>query len=359
VYFIHLRIAIYYANIFLICRGLENIRDGNALDQQQLEALIEANEHSALSLSFHIFETLPSTNQMLWKLIDRGATPGTVVIATQQTAGRGQWGRQWQSSAGGLYLSLALAPNLPATHSAQLTICSAWGIATELRSYDIPVLIKWPNDLILQKRKLGGILTETRVHKGRITKAVVGVGINWANSVPETGINLRSFFDKPAPNTVELTSPRAALDPPCPPLLGGLGEGSPAPPLPPLPNPLLKGEGSGRNFLAEGGLGRSYPTSIEPTPTKPPITSLEMLAAIAIQGILSGYQHASPEKIEAMLPSYLELLSSKGRPVVVDGCPGVVVGVAPTGDLRVCLHSSAAASEICIKPGTISLGYDR
>ena len=143
--------------------------------------------------SIHFFETLPSTNQTLWKLIDQGAEPGTVVIATQQTSGRGQWGRHWSSLPGGLYLSVAIAPNLPAQHSYQLTLCSAWGIAMALRDRGIPVGIKWPNDLMLCERKLGGILTQTRVCSGRITKAVVGVGINWANPVPETGITLQSF----------------------------------------------------------------------------------------------------------------------------------------------------------------------
>jgi len=59
-----------------------------------------------------------------------------------------------------------------------------------MRKCSVNVGIKWPNDLVLNGRKLGGILTETKVHKGQITQAVIGVGINWANPVPETGINL-------------------------------------------------------------------------------------------------------------------------------------------------------------------------
>lgn len=147
-----------------------------------------------LEICLHIFDTLPSTNQKLWELIDRGAAPGTVVIARQQTSGRGQWGRQWHSPVGGLYLSLALAPNLRASDGAWLTLGSAWGIATALRSCGIPVSIKWPNDLVLEGRKLGGILSETRVRQGKIDKAIVGVGINWNNPVPETGTSLQSYF---------------------------------------------------------------------------------------------------------------------------------------------------------------------
>ncbi|MBD2742909.1 biotin--[acetyl-CoA-carboxylase] ligase [Coleofasciculus sp. FACHB-1120] len=265
-----------------------------AFDRHCLEAFLG---DVSLPLSFHIFETLPSTNQTLWELLDQGATPGTVVIALQQTAGRGQWGRQWQSSTGGLYLSIALAPDLVATNSAHLTLCSAWGITTALRSYGIPALIKWPNDLILCKRKLGGILTETRVQQGRITKAVVGVGINWANLVPETGINLESFLEQQP--------------------------------------------------IEANALGTAI------------ANALERLAAITLQGILSGYRHVSLEGIDALLPAYVELLSCRGRSVIVDGRSGVIVGVASTGELQVRLNSLGAAEEICLQPGTISLGYDQ
>ena len=165
-------------------------REKTGIDNLFIEGKIEEN--------LHIFESLPSTNQTLWELIDSGAPAGTVVIATQQTAGKGQWGRSWRSEPGGLYLSVAIAPDLPISHTAQLTMSGALGIATALRDRQIPVGLKWPNDLILQNRKLGGILTEARVERGQIVKAIVGVGLNWANAVPQTGINLQSYFAKEA-----------------------------------------------------------------------------------------------------------------------------------------------------------------
>jgi len=252
------------------------------LDQQKLVAFLSKAHNS---LSVHLFETLPSTNETLWHLIEQGAEPGTVVIAMKQTSGRGQWGRQWSSPAGGLYLSVAIAPDLPAHQSYQLTFCSAWGIASQLRNYRIPVGIKWPNDLVLGEQKLGGILTETKVQQKRITKAVVGVGINWANPVPATGINLKSFL------------------------------------------------------------------ASEPTP---PITCLEMLAALTILGIASGGELYSQAGIDALLPSYQNLLTSMGRLVSIDGRSGIVVGVTSNGELRV---RFSPMEEISLKPGTISLGY--
>jgi BirA family transcriptional regulator, biotin operon repressor / biotin---[acetyl-CoA-carboxylase] ligase len=148
------------------------------------------------SFVIHRFDRLNSTNQTLWELVDRDAVSGTAIIATEQSAGRGQWGRQWTSSSGGLYLSAYWTPGITAEQVLQLTLCSAWGIAVALRDRGVPVALKWPNDLILAGRKLGGILTETRMRQGLITQAVVGVGINWENLVPEMGINLKSFWQE-------------------------------------------------------------------------------------------------------------------------------------------------------------------
>lgn len=146
--------------------------------------------------TIHRFPRVASTNQTLWELLDQGAPVGTVVIGAEQTAGRGQWGRQWESSLGGLYLSVALKPNWPATNSGDLTIAIAWGIATTLRNHQIPLQLKPPNDLFLAGRKLGGILTETRIQQGMITSAVIGVGINWENPVPAVGISLQSYWQQ-------------------------------------------------------------------------------------------------------------------------------------------------------------------
>lgn len=281
-----------------------------ALNREQLEhslrllhcggANVSASTFAPPPFAFaiHLFDEVASTNQTLWNLLAAGAPAGTVAIASRQTAGKGQWGRQWQSDSGGLYLSLALEPNISATNALLLTLCSAWGIAQCLRSHQIPVFLKWPNDLILRDRKLGGILTETKIHQGKIAKAVVGVGINWINPVPETGINLHHFLSD---------CPQSA------------------------------------------------------------IPSLEMLAALTLSGIASGYQTFSEEGVETLLPSYRELMVSIGQPVTIDGCGGVVVGVSATGELRVRRTPSTTeesnnfagetASEICLMPGTIALGY--
>ncbi len=145
-------------------------------------------------LTIHRFPSLASTNQTLWELLAQGAKAGTVVISEEQTAGRGQWGRYWESGRGGLYLSVAVFPDWEASQSGELTIATAWGIATVLQNYGIPLRLKAPNDLFLVGKKLGGILTETRIQGDKITTAVIGVGINWSNPVPEVGISLHNYW---------------------------------------------------------------------------------------------------------------------------------------------------------------------
>jgi BirA family transcriptional regulator, biotin operon repressor / biotin---[acetyl-CoA-carboxylase] ligase len=175
-------------------------------DREKLEtALNTRRQYTYLHFSCHLFESVPSTNQTAWELLSKGEKTGCVVIATEQSAGRGQWGRQWISPVGGLYISVAIAPQIEAQQSYQLTLASAWGIASRLQNSGVPVEIKWPNDLVLDGRKLGGILTETKVQRGKIAQAVIGVGINWSNPVPETGISLKTWQET-QPNSTSVCS---------------------------------------------------------------------------------------------------------------------------------------------------------
>lgn len=171
---------------------------------QQLCAALLARGVAIAPDHLHFFETIDSTNRALWPLAKPGQT--SLAIALAQSAGRGQWGRVWQSPPGGIYFSLYCEPELLPAHAEHLTLAVAWGLATALRAAiaqsmpqslappPIPLQIKWPNDLLLAERKLGGILSEIRWAQGRLARAVVGVGINWANPVPEMGIALHAWL---------------------------------------------------------------------------------------------------------------------------------------------------------------------
>ncbi|MGF1496189.1 MAG: biotin--[acetyl-CoA-carboxylase] ligase [Elainellaceae cyanobacterium] len=292
-----------------------NSSTSSGLDLAALQALLQRPllPHSGLNAPFqlevHSFDRLASTNQTLWELLRQTGKEGTVAIARQQTAGKGQRGRRWQSPPGGLYLSIALCPDLAARRAGELMVCSAWGIAIALRHYQIPVLLKWPNDLVINARKLGGILLETRSRGDRVQQAVVGVGINWANPVPPMGINLQH----PAIHSSSLA---------------------------PLGQP------------------------------PPPIASIEMLAAVTLHGLMTGYQFWQHYGIDRIRPAYEALLSGLGRVIPLparlhqaDGpSHGQIAGITPLGQLRVRpLHLQETLGreqpELVLDPGDVRLGY--
>jgi len=147
-------------------------------------------------LDCYLYDTLTSTNDQVWLLEkDESINFPFVVMARQQTAGKGQRGNIWQSPLGGLYLSLGLELNLPVDYLHHLTLFSVGAIASAFNQINIPVKIKWLNDLILEGKKLGGILWETKIEKGIIKKAVMGVGINYKNSNYLEGISLNNYLD--------------------------------------------------------------------------------------------------------------------------------------------------------------------
>ncbi|HXV77317.1 MAG TPA: biotin--[acetyl-CoA-carboxylase] ligase [Candidatus Polarisedimenticolaceae bacterium] len=124
--------------------------------------------------------TVGSTNDDLRVLAALGAPQWTVVVAERQTAGRGRHGRRWHSAAGsGLYLSVLLRPRQPLEHVGRHTLAVSVAIAEACRSScGVEVRIKWPNDLIHDGLKLGGVLAELRSSTRYGPELVVGTGVN-------------------------------------------------------------------------------------------------------------------------------------------------------------------------------------
>ncbi len=120
-----------------------------------------------------------STNDIARKAAAAGADKGTVVIAERQTKGRGRLGRSWISPPGiGLYFSVILSPELPAADLAKITLTTGVALCRAIRGYlDYPML-KWPNDLLLQGKKVAGILTETMPMQNSRPMVILGIGIN-------------------------------------------------------------------------------------------------------------------------------------------------------------------------------------
>jgi len=130
----------------------------------------------------HRYETLGSTNDEAKTLARAGAPEGTLVWAGEQTAGRGRRGRTWLSPPGNLYLSLVLRPDGAASRAAQLGFVAALGLGDALTALTGPALklrYKWPNDLLVNGKKLAGILLESEnAASDRVDFVVAGIGVN-------------------------------------------------------------------------------------------------------------------------------------------------------------------------------------
>ncbi|MFZ5452645.1 MAG: biotin--[acetyl-CoA-carboxylase] ligase [Thermodesulfobacteriota bacterium] len=140
----------------------------------------------------HHFESLPSTNDLAKELGSQDAPEGSLVVAESQTQGRGRLGREWDSPPGdGIYVSLLLRPPLPPSEMPQITLTTAVAVVRALKkAAGVAPGIKWPNDLLLDGKKLGGILTEMETESDCIRHLVVGLGLNVNNREFPPPLNL-------------------------------------------------------------------------------------------------------------------------------------------------------------------------
>lgn len=130
-----------------------------------------------VDFSLHHFDSLDSTNAKA-----REFPVGSVIIAKEQTAGKGRFKREWSSAEGGIYLSLVLGPQIK--NMKYLTLLAAIAAQHTLEKLcNVTAKIKWPNDLIVKEKKLCGILTEG-CFEGQEAKMIIGIGINTNNALP-------------------------------------------------------------------------------------------------------------------------------------------------------------------------------
>ena len=128
---------------------------------------------------FHFFKT-DSTNRVALELGHAGEPEGAVVLAEEQTAGRGRSGRKWHSErAAGIYATLLLRPKLAPVQAPLLTMMAGLSAHSAVQALTgLAVDLKWPNDLLILGKKLGGILTEMHAEPGQIRFVIVGIGLN-------------------------------------------------------------------------------------------------------------------------------------------------------------------------------------
>jgi BirA family transcriptional regulator, biotin operon repressor / biotin---[acetyl-CoA-carboxylase] ligase len=128
---------------------------------------------------YHFFKT-DSTNRVALELGHAGEPEGAVVLAEEQTAGRGRAGRLWSSErAAGIYVTLLLRPKLAPVQAPLLTMMAGLSAHAAVEAVTgLAVDLKWPNDLIIGGKKVGGILTEMHAEPGQVRFVIVGIGLN-------------------------------------------------------------------------------------------------------------------------------------------------------------------------------------
>ena len=150
-----------------------------------------------------VVEETESTNDLVWKAVERGVPEGFVVFAERQTKGRGQYGRQWESAPYlGLWFSILLRPALTLAQSPKLTVQLAEAVAATIaEETGCAPTIKWPNDIYVSERKVAGVLVEGRTASDGSYVAVAGIGINVNQTIEDFPEELREIAGSLATTT--------------------------------------------------------------------------------------------------------------------------------------------------------------
>ena len=148
-------------------------------DRLSLEQLRRHLNTEVVGHHVYVFNSVDSTNRVLARLADRGATEGTVVLAEAQTAGRGRHGSEWFSPEGvNLYASILFHPRIAPRELPLFVPIASLALAEAVWLEGAPAMIKWPNDVVVRGRKLGGVLVEAPVISGRLAYLILGIGVN-------------------------------------------------------------------------------------------------------------------------------------------------------------------------------------
>ena len=184
-------------------RGYLLVSEDEVFGQNELESRMDT-EWAGHPVSF--YETINSTNLRAKLDADNGAPEGALVVADMQTAGRGRRGRTWSSPAGlNVYFTLILKPRYVPDKASMVTLVMALAVAEGIReTCGVEAGIKWPNDIVVNGKKVCGILTEMSVEKDFIHHVVIGVGINvglqeFAPELADTATSLQAECGRKVP----------------------------------------------------------------------------------------------------------------------------------------------------------------
>ena len=163
-------------------RGYRLHDSADILNEAEIRAVLTSQW---LGQNVKFLEEIDSTNNEAKRNAENGAKDGTLYITESQTGGRGRRGRQWVSPSGsGIWMTLLLRPQINPANASMLTIVAAMAVTMAIRravaetGADVECHIKWPNDVVINKKKVCGILTEMSAELDCIHYVVIGIGIN-------------------------------------------------------------------------------------------------------------------------------------------------------------------------------------
>jgi len=142
-------------------------------------------EFPGLEQKIHYFSEIGSTMDAARELAKKGAGEGTIVIAEAQTHGRGRLGREWLSPKGGIYFTLILRPKISPVNAPRINLMASLAVAVTIRKlFGLDAGLKWPNDVLIEGKKVCGILAEMDAETDVLNFVNLGIGINANTSIP-------------------------------------------------------------------------------------------------------------------------------------------------------------------------------
>jgi len=155
----------------------------------RLQKVKENLRTNLIGKTIHWFSEVTSTNDLAKEIAAIGAREGTVILAETQTRGKGRLSREWASPKGGIWLSTILRPRLSVKDIPKLTVMTSLAVAKTINQlFNLKPKVKWPNDVLINTKKVCGILTEANTRDSITNFVVVGIGINAnieLNSLPK------------------------------------------------------------------------------------------------------------------------------------------------------------------------------
>ncbi|MFC7370539.1 biotin--[acetyl-CoA-carboxylase] ligase [Fictibacillus iocasae] len=173
-------------------KGYRLLRSPDAVTSEEIMLRLETER---LGRKIHYYPSLKSTQEMAHHEAAKADEEGMLVVADEQTGGRGRLGRSWHSPSGtGIWMSLILKPRIPLQKAPQLTLLTAVAVVRAIeKKTGLAADIKWPNDILLNGKKIVGILTELQAEADQIHSVIIGMGMNINQKLEHFQEDIRSI----------------------------------------------------------------------------------------------------------------------------------------------------------------------